>query len=172
LSGVLQAVNVSFCRNNIVQNLACGTLLQISNAANTIIADNNIYSNSVASVGIYTTALGKFTVTNNRLSGGFSGTPLTFYAVDGNVAKGNTLNGAHLPDSTAGIFEDWLPACPTGTGGAMLNGTWSQGSVVHNTNPSNAVGQAAGWLRMTTGTTNVLGTGTGAFDWRPYGVTA
>jgi hypothetical protein len=45
-------------------------------------------------------------------------------------------------------------------------GTWQQGDIVFNTSPANAAGQPAGWLRITTGSGNVLNT-----DWRVFGVT-
>lgn len=45
-------------------------------------------------------------------------------------------------------------------------GTWRQGDLVFNSAPTNAAGVAAGWIRITTGSGNVLNT-----DWRVFGVT-
>ncbi len=72
----------------------------------------------------------------------------------------DTTNGAqYTHNGTAWNARTQATAMPT-------SGSWVIGDVVQNIAPTNAAGQPAGWLRVTTGSGNVLNT-----DWRAFGVT-
>jgi len=74
----------------------------------------------------------------------------------GGVARGLALMTAA---GTATCAHYLATAMPT-------SGSYNQGDIVFNATPTNAAGVPVGWLRITTGSGNVLNT-----DWRVFGVT-
>ena len=62
-------------------------------------------------------------------------------------------------DNTLGQKEYWANGIPA-------TGSFTRGDKVWNTNPTNAAGQPVGWVRVSTGSGNVLNT-----DWRVFGAT-
>lgn len=77
----------------------------------------------------------------------------------GDFALDTTGGGQYTHNGTAWNVKTQATAMPT-------TGSWVIGDVVWNIAPTNAAGQPAGWLRVTTGSGNVLNT-----DWRAFGVT-
>jgi hypothetical protein len=78
-------------------------------------------------------------------------------------------SAAVTPVITGKAYHTMLPNGTNviGAGSAMpTSGSWTTGDVFQNLAPTNAAGQVGYWLRVTTGSGNVLNT-----DWRAAGVT-
>ena len=84
------------------------------------------------------------------------GGPINFGNTFFQYSEGQASNTARDPSYNQEISYSAMPT----------SGGWTQGAIVWNTTPSNAAGQPAGWIRVTTGSGNVLNT-----DWRAFGVT-
>jgi hypothetical protein len=147
--------------NNITQSVAAANGILCGPVTNVSISGNIVVTTSTFVNGIIPGVTNTAAIYGNVLTGTFSGTALQTSTTAYQTASGNILNASALPN----IFN-YNQSVSWGGPAAPSSGTWFQGSIVWNGAATNAAGQVGGWMRITTGSGNVLNT-----DWRAFAVT-